>query len=78
MNIHQSKINMLKFDDTNNFVRWRCEVMDALNAQNLEDILKLQQKPEDVQENDLKKMNQTICGVIRSYLTQDLKHHVMN
>ena len=35
MNIHQSKIDVVKFDDTNNFDMWRCKVMDALNAQNL-------------------------------------------
>ena len=28
---------MVKFDGTNNFDMWRCEVMDVLNAQNLKD-----------------------------------------
>jgi len=41
VNIHQSKIDIVKFDGTNNFSMWRCEVMDALNTQNLEDTLKL-------------------------------------
>ena len=27
VNIHQSKIDVMKFDDTNNFGMWRCEVM---------------------------------------------------
>jgi len=32
VNIHQSKIDMVKFDDKNNFGMWRCKVMDALKA----------------------------------------------
>ena len=39
VSIHQSKIDVVKFDGTNNFDMWRCEVMDALNAQNLKDTL---------------------------------------
>ena len=42
MNIHQSKIDVVKFDGTNNFDMWRYEVMDALNVQNLEDKLLFQ------------------------------------
>jgi len=41
VNILQSKIDMVKFDGTNNFGMWRCEVMDALNTQDLEDTLEL-------------------------------------
>jgi len=40
-NVHHMKIDVVKFDDRNNFELWRCEVMDALNAQNLEDTLEL-------------------------------------
>ena len=36
MNPHP-RIDVVKFNDTNNFGMWRCEVMDALNASNLED-----------------------------------------
>ena len=32
-----TKIDVVNFDDTNNFEMWRCEVMDALMASNLED-----------------------------------------
>ena len=31
-NVHHMKIDVGKFDGTNNFKLWRCEVMDALNA----------------------------------------------
>jgi len=51
--------------------------MDALNAQNLKDTLLLQDKPADAIEKDWNKMNHTACGVIMSYLTQDIKYHVM-
>jgi len=52
--------------------------MDALNAQILEDTLKLSEKPMEVQEKNWKKMNRTVCSVIRSCRTQDLKYHVIN
>ena len=49
-NVHQMKINVVKFDGTNNFELWRCEVMDALNAQNMKDTLELQERPTEVDE----------------------------
>jgi len=52
--------------------------MDALNAQNLEDTLKLQERQAEVDEKVWKKMNRMACGVIMSYLTQDLKYDVIN
>ena len=44
------KIDVVEFDGTNNFGLWRCEVMDALNAQNLEDTLEFQERPAAVDE----------------------------
>jgi len=52
--------------------------MDALNAQNLKSTLVLQEKPIETSEKDCNKMNWTACDIIRSYLTQDIKYHVMN
>ena len=52
--------------------------MDALNAQNLKDTLELQERLVKVDEKVWKKMNKTACGIIRSYLTQNLKYDVMN
>jgi len=46
VNIHHSKKDVVKFDGTNNFGIWRCEVMDALTASNLEDSLLCDKKPE--------------------------------
>ena len=40
-NYFHIKIDLVKFDDTNNFKLWRCEVLDVLNAQNLENALEL-------------------------------------
>ena len=48
-----------------------------MNTQNLEDTLELQEKPEEIDEKVLKKMNQMVCDVIRSYLTQNLKYDMM-
>jgi len=78
MNVHQAKINVAKFDGSNNFGIWRCEVMDALTTLNLKDALLLENKPEEISEKDWDKMNRTTCGFIRSCLTQDLKYYVIN
>ena len=40
-NVCHIKIHVVKFDSTNNFGLWRCEVLDALNAQNLKNTLEL-------------------------------------
>ena len=68
---------MVKLDGRNNFGMWRCEVMDALTASNLEDTLLLEKKRETTTEEDWDKMNRTTCGLIRSYLTQDIKYNVL-
>ena len=47
-----TKINIVKYDDTNNFEIWRYEVMDTLTALNLEYSLRLKDKPEDISEKD--------------------------
>ena len=51
--------------------------MDALMTSNLKDTLRLKEKPEETSEKDWGKMNRTTCGLIRSYLTQDIKYHVL-
>jgi len=49
-NYHHTKVDVVKFDGTNNFSLWRSEVLDALNAQNLEDALELQERSEEMEE----------------------------
>ena len=70
-NIHNLKIDVVKFNGTNNFELWRCEVLDALNEQNSEDSLDLQEKPAEMKEKvwKEKKMNKMACGVIWSCLS---------
>jgi len=60
MNSHPSKIDVVKFDDTYNFGMWRCEVMDALTAPNLEDSLRMEEKSKETSEKDCDKMNRTV------------------
>jgi len=39
VNIPQSKIDVVKFDGTNNLRMWRCKLMNALNTPNLKESL---------------------------------------
>jgi len=78
MNPHPLRIDVVKFNGTNNFGMWRCEVMDALTASNLEDTLRLEKKRASTTEEDWDKMNRSACGLIRSCLTQDIKYQVLH
>ena len=78
VNPYPLRIDVVKFNGKNNFGMWRCEMMDALTASNLEDTLRLDKKREITTEKDWDKMNRTACGLIRSYLTQDIKYHVLH
>ena len=71
------KIDVVKFDSTNNFNMWRCEVMDALTTSNLKNSLRMEEKPKKTSEKYWDKMNRATCDIIRSYLTQDIKYHMM-
>jgi len=77
LNPHPLKIDVVKFNSNNNFGMCRCEVMDALTASNLKDTLRLEKKREVTSEENWDKMNRTACDLIRSYLTQDIKYHVL-
>jgi len=77
-NSHPLKIDVVKFDGKNNFGIWRYEVMDALTKSKLKDTLQLEKKPEATLEENWYKMNQTVHNFIRSYLTQDIKYHVLH
>ena len=57
------KIVVVKFDGTNNFEMWRCEVMDVLTTSNLEDTLQLKEKLKETSENDWDKKNRMTCGL---------------
>ncbi|XP_020252347.1 protein FAR1-RELATED SEQUENCE 5-like [Asparagus officinalis] len=49
LSINNTKIDVQKFDDKINFGLWRCQVMDALDAQNLKETFELQEKPDDME-----------------------------
>ena len=76
--MNHSRIEVVKFNGTNNFGMWRCEVMDALNAQNLEDTLLLEKKKATTTDEEWAKMNRSACGLIRSCLSQDIKYLVQH
>ena len=78
VNSHPLRIDVVKFDGKNNFDMWRCEVMDALTVVNLEDTLWLEKKCKTTTEENWNKMNRMACVLIRSYLTQDIKYHVLH
>ena len=78
VNQHPLRIDVVKFDGKNNFAMRRCELMDALTTSNLEDNLRLEKKRDSATEENWDKMNRTVCGLIRSYLTQDIKYHVLH
>ena len=52
MNPHPLRIDMVKFNGTNNFGMWRCEVMDALTASDLENTLRLEKKSDSTTEEE--------------------------
>ena len=77
VNSQLSMIDVVKFDGMNNFGMWKCEVMEALTASNLEDSLCLEEKLEKTSEKNWDKMNKTACDIIRYYLTQHIQYHMM-
>ena len=77
MNPHP-RIAVVKFNGTNSFGMWRCEVMHALTASNLKDTLRLEKKCSSMTEEDWDRMNRSACGLIRSCLTQDIKYQVLH
>ena len=51
--------------------------MEVLTASNLKDTLRLEKKSETTSEQDWNKMIRTVCGLIRSCLTQNVKYHML-
>ena len=61
-----------KFDGTNNFGMWQCEVQDVLFQQEL-DIALEESRPEDVDEKDWTRINRLACGTIQLCLVRGPK-----
>ncbi|KAJ8616233.1 hypothetical protein MRB53_035605 [Persea americana] len=73
--ISNAKFEVKKFDGTNNFGMWQCEVRDVLSQQELE--IALEDKPSDMKDEEWKKINRQACSTIRLCLAKDQKYSVM-
>ena len=51
--------------------------MEVITASKLEKALLLEEKPDETSTKAWDKMNRAACGIIRSYLKQNIKYHVM-
>ena len=71
-----TKFDVEKFDGTNNFGMWQCEVQDILFQQEL-DVALEESRPEDVDEKDWTRINRLACGTIRLCLSKELKYPFM-
>ena len=71
--VSNSKFDVEKFDGTNNFGMWHCEVQDVLFQQEL-DVALEESRPEDVDEKDWARINRLACGTIRLCLSKELKY----
>ena len=67
------KIDVVKFDGTNNFEMWRCKLIDVLMASNLEDTIRLKEKTDETSEKDWDKMNRTTWSYKVLF---DIRHQV--
>ena len=70
--VTNTKFDVEKFDGTNNFGMWQCEVQDVLFQQELVVALE-ENKPEDVDEKDWTRINRLACSMIRLCLSKELK-----
>ncbi|KAH9805146.1 hypothetical protein KPL71_002341 [Citrus sinensis] len=73
--VTNAKFEVEKFDGTNNFGMWQCEVLDVLCQQELD--VALEEKPDVMDDKEWIKINRQACGTIRLCLTKDQKYSVM-
>ena len=70
-----AKLEVEKFNGTNNFCMWQCKVLNVLCQQELE--LALEEKPDKMDDNEWININRQACGTISLCLTKDQKYSVM-
>ncbi|TXG46307.1 hypothetical protein EZV62_028187 [Acer yangbiense] len=70
-----AKFDIEKFDGTNNFGMWQCEVLDLLFREGSD--IALSSKPKDISNEDWNYVNRQACGTIRLCLAKDQKYFVM-
>ncbi|KAM1980190.1 hypothetical protein ACFX15_036829 [Malus domestica] len=73
--VQNAKFEVEKFDGTNNFEMWQCEVKDVLAQQNL--LAALGEKPEAMSKPEWEKLNLWACSSIRLCLAKTQKYFVM-
>ncbi|KAH9687281.1 hypothetical protein KPL70_014707 [Citrus sinensis] len=73
--VTNAKFEVEKFDSTNNFGMWQCEVLDVLCQQELD--VALEEKPDVMDDNEWIKINRQACGIIHLCLAKDKKYSVM-
>lgn len=73
--LSNAKFEVEKFDGTNNFGMWQCEVSDLLFREGSD--IALESKPKDYSDDDWNYVNRQACGTIRLCLRKDQKYFVM-
>ncbi|KAL6226184.1 hypothetical protein ACLB2K_000147 [Fragaria x ananassa] len=73
--VQNAKFEVEKFDGTNNFGMWQCEVKDVLAQQDLD--MALEDRPEGMSDKDWQKINKMACSTIRLCLAKQQKFDVM-
>ena len=73
--VTNAKFEVEKFDGTNNFGMWQCEILDVLCQQELD--IALEEKPDKMDDKEWAKINRQACGTIRLCLAKEQKYSVM-
>ena len=73
--LSNAKFEVEKFDGTNNFGMWQCEVLDLLFREGSD--IALESRPKDYSDEDWNYVNRQACGTIRLCLGKDQKYFVM-
>ncbi|KAG8485591.1 hypothetical protein CXB51_018981 [Gossypium anomalum] len=73
--VTNAKFEVEKFNGTNNFGMWQCEILDVLRQQELD--IALEEKPDKMDDKEWAKINRQACGTIRLCLAKEQKYSVM-
>ncbi|KAG8488232.1 hypothetical protein CXB51_018792 [Gossypium anomalum] len=73
--VANAKFEVEKFDGTNNFGMWQCEIMVVLCQQELD--IFLEEKPDKMDDKEWVKINRQACGTIRLCLAKEQKYSIM-
>lgn len=71
-----AKVEIEKFNGTNNFNTWQCKIMDALFQQEL-DITLEENKPLSMDNDEWNRINYNACVAIPSFFTKEHKFPYM-